>query len=252
MGAFMLFLVPEAEDAAPESTTTEGNAEDKQFNVELDLDDAPFLDEPEPPKPPSPDPAPTPAPKADAPAKTNKFSNLKGKLLAHKKKVMLASGALLLLIIVGVAVNMFFFGAEKAEEPTQVATPAESAEPAEPVRIVVPSAPETSPAPAQPKFSANFEVFWVPIKGSEGEVRFLVLEFSIPTDEAILLSEINAKKLVLRDAVFYFLRNSELPLQLDNVFAEGLREDIVSVLNEHLVSGKVQKVLFSNFFVEDS
>ncbi len=241
----MLFLVPEAEDSAK----TEGTAEEKQFNVELDLDDAPFLeDEAEAAPIEEKSPEPEILEQAAAPVKSSWKDRLTP-LLAQKKKLVLAGGVLLLLLVAGIVVNFFLFGGEPDTEPIVQPEVTETA-PVEPLRVVVPSAPEVTPAPPAPSFIVPFEPFWVPMKGSEGEVLFLILEFSVPTDEAILQAEINAKKLILRDSVFYFLRNSDFPLHLDNVFADELSEDLISVLNEHLVAGKVQKILFSNFFVE--
>ncbi|MCC8193169.1 MAG: hypothetical protein LIP28_00770, partial [Deltaproteobacteria bacterium] len=74
--------------------------------VELDLDDAPFLEDAEPE--PEPEKAAEPAPVVASPARTEPAS-LKERLLADKKKLLFAGSAAVGLLVAAVAVNMFLF-----------------------------------------------------------------------------------------------------------------------------------------------
>lgn len=234
----MLFLVPDPDGPPPAPSPS-------NFNVELDLDDAPFLDEPEP-EAPAPSgkntvPVTMPAKKARAGIK-EKIRALIPLLLANKKRLILAGGSLAVILAVAVAINVFLFSGTKK---------AEKAATAEPTRIVVPSTPQEEGAPP-PRFIVEWEPFWVPLKGSEGEIRFLVFQFSIPTDDPTLNAELRARTILLRDAVYYFLKNKEVTPLLDKESTDTLREDIVSVINEHVVTGKVTTLLFSNYYLTDS
>lgn len=240
----MLFLVPDQDGPPPAPPPSD-------FNVELDLDDAPFLDEPEPEAPASPEEntAPVAMPAKEArPGIKEKIRALIPLLLANKKRLILAGGSFAVILVVAVAVNVFLFSGTK--EPAE--EKANKAATAEPTRIVVPSTPQEEGAPPPPKFIVEWEPFWVPLKGSEGEIRFLVFQFSIPTDDPTLNAELHARTVILRDAVYYFLKNKDVTPLLDKESTDTLREDIVSVINEHVVTGKVTTLLFSNYYLTDS
>ena len=246
----MLFLVPD-QDGPPSAPPS------SDFNVELDLDDAPFLDEPEPepeaPPPPEekPDPVAMP-PKEARPSLKERIRALLPLLLANKKRLLLAGGSLVVILVVAVVVNLFLFGDPKPVAEEKTSAPEQPAPQAEPTRIVVPSTPTEEGAPPPPAFIVEWEPFWVPLKNSEGEIRFLVFQFSIPTDDPTLNAELHARTVILRDAVYYFLKNKEFTPLLDKESTDTLREDIVSVINEHVVTGKVTTLLFSNYYLTDS
>lgn len=212
--------------------------------VELDLDDAPFLEEeeeeeeepkPEPVKPPEPGKA------APAPAAREKPS-LKDRLLANKKKLILAGGGAVLLLAAAVGVNVFLFSGEDAPPPPPAA-PAP-----DPEKIL--AAPKPLPEAPVPQFTMQWEPFWVEIKDTEGAVRFLTCKFSVPTDNPILFTEMNAKNLILRDAIFYYLRNQPIISLRDEEKTQALKSDLLTVMNEHLGSGKVSEILIEDYIVQ--
>lgn len=226
-------------------TETAGKVQPAQ-KVELDLDDAPFLEddepEPEPEKQPEPeadaDDAPAPPPEE---AKLSLKDRLLARLLANKKKLIMAGAGAVLLIGAGVGVNVFLFG-EKAE-PEPPAVPA-----LPPERVEMRPAP--LPQAEVPQFMMRFEPFWVEARDTEGGVRFLTARFTIPTNNPILFAEMSGKLLILRDALFYYLRNQPIkPLNTPELAAK-FKEDLLAVLNEHLGSGKADEILIEEFLIQ--
>ncbi len=252
----MFFIVPDTNDAEPDndkaaSASSDGEKTSNSYvNVELDLDDAPFLEDEEPEKKPEAPAKEEAAPAVAMPTPQAEKIPFKVRLLAllKNKKLMIAVGAALILIIgAAIGVNMFL-GGSSTPEPAKTAEPAPAA--VEPRKIVVPTEPTLPPAPAEPAFSVLWEPFWVPLRGPEGEWVFFVCQFSVPTDDAIVNSEMQAKVVTLRDAVFYYFINKDLTVLLDK--KDTVREELISVINEILTSGKVKKLYFKDYFVTDS
>lgn len=237
----MLFLVPEPDDNTPNAAAQPQAA---PTNVELDLDDAPFLSAPEPapaePPPPLENPDMMALPEPDTKADAKGKGGLAG-LLANKKRLILIGASLVLLLVGAVVVNMFLFSTPK--KPKEAPAPKPEAR-----KVVVPSAPSLAPAPPIAKFMVTWPAFNVPLKGPEGEVAIFTITLTIPVDEPLLKSEIEARNTVLRDAVYYYLSRKTLESLMDSSRAEELREQLVQVINEHLTSGKIQKVFLEDFY----
>ncbi|MCC8193909.1 MAG: flagellar basal body-associated FliL family protein, partial [Deltaproteobacteria bacterium] len=123
-----------------------------------------------------------------------------------------------------------------------------AASPDEPEKVVL--APRTLPEAPTPQFTMQWEPFWVELKDTEGNSRFLTLTFSVPTDNPVLFGEMNGKKLVLRDALFYYLRNQPILSLRDETRVQAFKSDLMTVMNEHLGSGKVSEILIQDYIVQ--
>lgn len=219
---------PDSKETAPAKT-------DKK--VELDLDDAPFLeDEPEPQPAREPEKPARPHEEAAAPAARPRLPQ---RLLANKRKLAVAGGGALLLIIAAIYANVFLFSGEpKAPLPPQP----------EPEQVAI--APKPLPPAETPHFIIQFEPFWVELKDTEGAIRFLMFRFSVPTNSEILFAEMNVKMLILRDALFYYLRNQPIISLSDEARAMTFKEELITVINEHLGSGKVSEILIQDYLIQ--
>ncbi|SBV90726.1 Flagellar basal body-associated protein FliL [uncultured delta proteobacterium] len=206
--------------------------------VELDLDDAPFLDEDEPEPEPEPEKKPAAAPEKAKPADAGP-PTLKERLLANKKKLIMAGGGGVLLLVLAVCVNVFLFSGEKTPPPSPAP---------EPEKVL--AAPKPLPEAPVPRHILQLEPFWVEIKDTEGAIRFLTLKFSVPTENPVLFAEMNGKKLILRDALFYYLRNQPIISLTDEAKAQAFKRDILTVMNEHLGSGKISEILIQDYLVQ--
>ncbi len=204
------------------------------LKVELDLDDAPFLQdesEPEPEAEPQPEPqqadAPLPVPGDDRSEKPKTAkSALAGRLaapLADRKRLVLIGGAAVLLIVAGVVVNVFLFG-KKIETPPK------------PVYEVVPSKPAAPGEGLKPPYAhlVDWRSFHIESRGEDGGLRFVTCKISIPAESEAQYVELMNRQVVLRDAVYYFLSNRPPELLSSEEKNKALRADIVGVINGHL------------------
>lgn len=240
------------------SGSSEGEA---KFKVELDLDDAPFLEEEmvEEAKPETP----SPAEEKEEIEEEKKESFIK-RLLSNKKKLIIVGGGALFLIIIIVVVLFLFMGgddgaSEKATETVEAVEaveevqeePKEEVPPPEPIIFKVQNGTgDDNPTILPYQFLINWEPFLVPLKGSEGEIRLLQCTIAIPVDDESLHSELEKKKSALRDAVFYYLSHRPFGL-LDTPKAQAdFKRDIISVINERVLSAKIQDILIEDYLVQ--
>ncbi len=193
--------------------------------VQLDIDDAPFLDTPEEETPPAPGDAGSSraeAAEADVPK-------------ASRAKRFLVPGAGLVLLLLGAAVWFLFF---------RTPPPAETGP--EPVVVVVPS-PEEITGPAG--FNVVFAPFMVEQR-VDGEVRFLNTNFTAVTTDEAVSAEARSKILILRDAVYYYLRNKTHEYLIDPDNSLTIKQDLTDILNGYLSKGKLDDVLLENYIMK--
>lgn len=229
-------------DAAGEAETTRSAQADAMIDtsevsrgaqkVELDLEDAPFLEEEEEPKP------EPPKPKADVSLEQPKEE--KPPLLAGRKKlIIIGAAALLVLVAAALAVKFFFFKGKPAPAPEQAAqsAPKESAPAAE------------APAPEKPEFQVHMEPFWVEQKSGD-DVRFLIVRILLGTHDQSIAKEFQAKLLPARNAIFYYLKNKDVQFLTDENNAEKLKHELLLVVNQYVTDGKFETLLFEEYVVK--
>ncbi|CAK7063981.1 MAG: hypothetical protein DELT_01557 [Desulfovibrio sp.] len=203
------------------------------LKVELDLDDAPFLDEEEEEQA----AAPPPEEEAAAPPVTAPLPATEPAPANKKKKLILAGIGGVVIIIVGVVANVFLFSGKTDAPPP----------PPPPVADVT----ETPPPPPPPQeFVMAWEPFWVEMKDTEGASQFLTIKFSVPTKNPIVFAEMNGRKLIIRDALFYYLRKQPILSLSDEAKVTALKDDLLTVINERLGSGKVSEILIEDYLLQ--
>ena len=188
--------------------------------VELDLDDAPFLREPEEkPLPPVERRSTAPAPVVQQAPKS--------------KKKLIIGGIGLFVVLAATAVWCFFFR-----------VPPPVVEPPKPEVIVV-KPPEA--APVEQDFIFELEPFWVPVKDDKGNTNFLVCRFSTIADKEMVNKEIEKQLMTVRDAMYYYLRNKSLEFLLAAANRETIKKDLTSVVNSYLTLGQIEDVLMESY-----
>lgn len=225
-----LMAPPKADDKA--TLDTEKLKEDVPRGlqkVELDLDDALFLDveeeEQKPQAPPSETPPPAPKPELTVQAP---------KTPLWKRPLLLIAAGVLLFVLGGLVVYFLL--------PTKEAAP-----------------PTASPPPPKEEKKTHqekpitlhtipFEPFLVEYD-QNGTTRFLTCKFSISGIPDILEWEVRRKKIILRDAVYYYLRNKGISFLSDAKNAEKLKEDILSVMNQYLGNGQIETLLIDEYVI---
>lgn len=197
----------------------------KQKKVELDLDDAPFLqtEEKTPPVLVEEDDLPA-APEEPGESKPDN----------RKKKLILIAAAAGILLIALLAVWWFFFRTPPPPPP----------EGPQPEVIVVPS----TPPPAQPgDIVLEFAPFIAPVREKDGQEGFLVCKFSAITQNAALNREMEQKMLSLRDAIYYYLRSKDTDYITDARNGAEIKKDLLSIFNDYLSQGKVEDIVFESY-----
>jgi flagellar FliL protein len=239
-------------DDAPESLNGDSGAAPsggepsvRGAKVELDIDDAPFLEEPEEEKPKPAPAAPKPAPawESKAAAAVASFKDRLKALLADKKKLAILIGALaLVFVVLPLALLLTFTLGKKASAPVAPA----------PERIVVSGVPQREDAPPGPTFLYRLGGFFIERRGSEGELRFLRASFAIPMENPMLFVELGSKDVAVRDAIYYYLQNKPLTFLADKETREMLKTDLLSVINEHISSEKITELFFEEYLISGS
>ena len=251
----MLFALPDdsSQKSAPQGGTPGGGVEldtdlssheflnnkkdyDAMAKVELDLEGAPFLVEEERPgdKKKSAD--------AEKPLVIKDASEEKpGWAEAHPtlKKILIPKISVPLLIVIIAAVAYFFF--IKTDTPPPPPPPEKDKT----------ALPESVAAPKDTQdYALSFEPFWVEQTDADGNTRFLIFKFTASSKDEKVRWEATRKILLLRDAVFYYLRHKNLTFLSDTENVAVMKHDLLGILNGHLSSGTMDSLLIESYLVK--
>ncbi|MBQ4133867.1 MAG: flagellar basal body-associated FliL family protein [Desulfovibrionaceae bacterium] len=205
--------------------------------VDLDLDDAPFLQEESEEEEPHAEPAGEEAPLSLEQAVDSEPTGLK-KLLKNKK--VLAGGGGGLLLLLGLLLFLLLGGEDKPQSPPPPSYASEEPE------------VELPPIEAKPgEVLIEWEPFWIEYTDeSSGEIRFLVCELSAPTTDPALKAEAEAKILTIRDAIYYYLAHKPLMFLSNQQNAETMKEDLVGIVNGYLTHGQLSQIYIENYLIK--
>ena len=227
-------MSPEPTDAklAPDATEITTGASQGLPKVQLDIDDAPFLREKEaeaPPPPPKDE-------KLDAPQETPP-PPAEDKAARRKKKLIIIGAAVLVLLLAGGGGSLWWFVLRTPPPP-----------PPAPQVVVVPSAPQDS---APPDFLVPLAPFWLELPGDslrdKDKLFFLVCKFTAISKSEGILQEAQNKVIVIRDALYFYLKNKSYEFLTDPGNTQAIKNDLTSVINGYLTTGKVEDVLFERY-----
>ena len=198
--------------------------------VALDIDDAPFLvdEEPETPQPTQAESAPVVDTSAEDAARA----------AALRKRKMLIIAALLLVFILVASFGVWYFMLRDV--------PGKDAATSGPTVVVVPS-PENITGPSEVVIA--LEPFLVPQYDDEGKVRLLRIQVTSSSTDERLIRESKGKTLVLRDAIYYYLRNKTHEFMLDPENLPLIKQDILDIMNGYLTQGKLEDLFVENYLM---
>lgn len=206
-------------------TASSPNVPAQTRKVELDLDDAPFLQAEEKEK--------TPVNVPDDLAETEDQAD--GKARRKKRLVIFGGAAAALLLICCVGAWWLFFNGPPPPPPAMASKPEV---------VVVPNMPTGA---VQPEIVREFAPFIVPYTNSAGETGFLVCKFSAITSDESVNQEVQHQILPLRDAIYYYLRGKDNAFLLDTRNGDKIRQDLLSVFNDYLTRGKLDDIVFESY-----
>jgi flagellar FliL protein len=228
---------PESTDVKLASDATEITTGASQGlpKVQLDIDDAPFLrekEEPAPPPPPKDDKADE-QPEAPAPSPEDQA--------ARKKKKLIIIGAAALVLLLGSGGGSLWWFVLRTPPPP----------PPAPQVVVVPSTPQDS---APPDFLVPLAPFWLELPGDaprdKDKIFFLVCKFTAISKSEAILQEAQNKVIVIRDALYFYLKNKSYQFLTDPGNTQAIKNDLTSVINGYLTAGKVDDVLFERYLTK--
>lgn len=253
----MLFIVPDASPPKEETSSATPPSDEKKsaIKVELDLDDAPFLDDDnedqetaslEEEKKDGTDVADT-EPAAEEKSHKLTMKALKNRLGNKKLRMLIGAGAI---FIVGAILALFLLGSGKEETETSLAT---SSADKKQKAIIIQLNSTGKDVPATLPGGYIHLIYWkpflVPLQGAEGEIRLLSCTITIPTNDDAIASELQAKNRILRDAVYYYLSRRPVSFLTTKNAQEDFIDDLVSVINERMSSGKIKTILLHDYLV---
>lgn len=215
----------DVKQAAPLDVEVAGSGSQLK-KVELDLDDAPFLQPEAPPAAPARRGDDAPAQPEGAPEDAGKGR--------RKKFLILGAAAGVVLLVAAAAVWWFVFRTPPPPPP----------EAPKPEVVVVPSAPG---AQTSPDIVKEFAPFVVPTQEAQGGTRFLVCKFSSIIKDPAVGREIDQRMLSLRDAIYYYLRSKDDAFLRDARNGPQIKSDLLGVLNDYMAQGKIEDILFESY-----
>ncbi|CCH47418.1 flagellar basal body-associated FliL family protein [Pseudodesulfovibrio piezophilus] len=243
----MVLLVPDdSEDLAeevfgtsddsgqPKAQLDDGEASKATQKVDLDLDDAPFLEDEEE--------------EEDELA----FSEEETPLLEEKKKsgfdfksllknkMVLAFGGIILLLIV-VIIILLFRSPEETESPPP--PPPQVEEPVQQEIIPEEVVEET------PEILIRLDPFLIEQRDKDNTIRFLEVRIVVSTLEDGLARQFKQETYTVRNALFYYLKNKDLQFLSDKNNSDKLKKELLAIINQYMGFGQFDTLLFEQYLV---
>ncbi len=225
-------LTLDSEEVVDDLAGEEKTSSRAQQKVELDLDDAPFLQEEEEEEE-EKEEAP---PEEKKPPEDAEVEKKEEERPGGKKKLIIIGGAALL-VVVAVAAFFFFRGGEK-KKPVQE----------KPKKEKTVKVKEKVPPPPPNIYHLKLRAFWVPYKFKDG-YRFLHLTLVLSYDNDRVDWELKRKVIVIRDAIYYYLKNKDLDFMLNKKNFGSIKKDLIAIVDQYLTNGKLKDIYFQNYVI---
>lgn len=210
--------------------------------VELDLDDALFLEfeDKEPPASPA---APPPEPEAAVPkALPTATSRTPGKFPKNKLIIFSIAAALCLLLGAGGAYYFMTTGLQPENQDS------------EQNQTTTVEKKDTSQTDANSSAKGDVSVYSFDrfqVEYTVGsQVRFLICRFAIPDANATLRLELLNNDVAIRDGVYQYLKNAPISVLNNSANIEMLKADIVGIINTFVTNAEVSSVHFEEYVVK--
>lgn len=236
----MVLLVPDDSDdllddveagAQPKAQLDDSEASRATQKVDLDLDDAPFLEDEDEEEEEAFEPEDeTPfLEEEDEPTKLDIAALLRNKLVL----IFLGVIAILLIIIVYLVLR----------EP-------ETPPPPPPVEETVEeTAPEKPIVEETPEILIRLDPFLIEQRDKDDNIRFLEVRIVVSTTEDGLARQFKQETYTVRNAVFYYLKNKDLRFLSDKENSKKLKKELLAIINQYMGFGQFETLLFEQYLV---
>jgi len=235
----MVLLVPddtqevteEATDAfaQPKAQLDDSEANKATQKVDLDLDDAPFLEDEDEEEEIVFDEEETPL--LDEPIEDSKFDI--GTLF--KNKLFLIS---LSVIVILIAIIVFLLLREPEAPP-----PPPNVDKAQP-KEEAPEAVEQTP-----EILIRLDPFLIEQKDGDGQIRFLEARVVVSTLDDGLARQFKQETYAVRNALYYYLKNKDLQFLSDKENSDKLKSELLAIINQYMGYGQFETLLFEQYLV---
>lgn len=235
----MVLLVPDdstdelgiEESGQPKAQLDDSEASRATQKVDLDLDDAPFLEDEDEEEPVvMEEETPLLAEEEDEGPK------LGIKALLTNKMVLIFIGIILVLIAV------IIFLVARDPEPTTQPEP----------EAVEEVAPEPTPEPEvveSPAILIRLDPFLIEQRDKDNNIRFLEIRVVISTSDEGLSRQFKQETYTVRNAVYYYLKNKDLQFLSDETNSEKLKKELLAIINQYMGFGQFDTLLFEQYLV---
>ncbi len=236
----------------------------KSRKVELDIEDAPFLnDEPPAEEQKKAEAQKAPAAREDGPVEAK--PGLVDRLKARKKILLFALLGLLLMAGAAVAVNILLPGGDKKtpepvpqtvqeakkEEPQPKEDPATTKGAEAPTKTVIVDnkPPKEEAAPTGPRFTLDWAPFMLELQDTEGTIRILTIKFTFQTDDEPVYIEMLNKERIIRDSIYYHLLNRPFDTLVDSSKLPALKDGVIKAINDNIRNGELKIALIDFYHI---
>ncbi|QGY41006.1 flagellar basal body protein FliL [Pseudodesulfovibrio cashew] len=239
----MVLLVPDDSDDLTEGLSSEESGQPKAQlddseasratqKVDLDLDDAPFLEDEDEEEEEVVIEEETPFPGEEEEEKPK----LSLKNLLTNKMVLIFIGIILVLVAV-----IIFLLARDPEEPPPP--------PPEPVEETVQETPQEPEEVEIPRILIRLDPFLIEQRDNEDKIRFLQVRIVISTTEEGLARQFKQETYTVRNALYYYLKNKDLQFLSDEKNSEKLKKELLAIINQYMGFGQFDTLLFEQYLV---
>ncbi|KAB1443650.1 flagellar basal body-associated FliL family protein [Pseudodesulfovibrio senegalensis] len=214
----------------PKAQLDDSEASKATQKVDLDLDDAPFLEDEEEEEIELEEPE-EPALEDEEPKKK------KGLPPIFKNKLFYMGLTIALLLIV---IVVLLFSRPSAPPPPPPET--QQTEPA--------PEPVVEPENVKPNdILLRLDPFLIEQKDSEGTIRFLEVRLVLNTTNDELAQQFKQETFTIRNAIYYYLKNKDLAFLSDKKNADKLKKELLAVVNQYMAYGRFESLLFEQYLV---
>jgi flagellar protein FliL len=232
----MVLLVPDdAEDVTDVPAEQKAELDDAAASkatqkVDLDLDDAPFLEDED-------EEEEIEEVEVETPFQTEDDSKPKPGLAAllKNKFALMGLGVILLLLVVIVILLL--------REPEAPPPPPPSVEETVPEPTPEPEVPETS------QIIIKLDPFLIEQKDEAGKIRFLEVSILLSTEDEGLARQFKQETFAVRNALYYYLKNKDLQFLSDKENSEKLKKELLVIINQYMGFGQFDTLMFEQYLV---
>ncbi len=226
---------PEDQKVAVDDQEVSESSVKSNQKVELDLDDAPFLewDEDEEEE----ESAEEKKEVAESGEEEAEDKERKESLLVRIKRRwwMFAAAAALLMVSAVVAILFVTLQEEEQKKLPQVVEQEQSK--------------ESGKNKSEQGEQVSLQPFWVEYD-AENDYQYFHLGIDLNVNGSKPAWELEKKGPVIRDALYYFLKNKDIEELSDKNSIKDLKKEILTIVNNNLSNGKANQVLIQKYLVE--